>query len=260
VIALVDSDHQVPLDWLASGLRALEENPQAGIVGAPCFAPENAGLIAKTWEAHRRRNCDRKKSTVWLGAGNQFFRKKDFESISGFDPLLEATEDVDFCHRIRALGLKVVLDPRIRNIHHGEPDSLSEFFWKQVWRGAGGWRAWRRHGYPLAELKSLLFPLWIVVVGVAVGLNLVGFWSVWGWGGNFSNSVLLRGLLVFVWIFPMLAQSSQVVISTRNVKLLFPLITLYFVFGLARFFSVLYAFRSLLGTPAQTTTDMNVDA
>jgi hypothetical protein len=112
----------------------------------------------------------------------------------------------------------------------------------------------------LTELKSLLFPLWTVVGGVAVGLNLVGFWSVWGWDQNFPNPVFLRGLLVFVWIFPMLAQSSQVVISTKNVKLLFPLITIYVVFGLARFFSVLFAFRSLLGTPAQTTTDMNIDA
>jgi GT2 family glycosyltransferase len=260
VVALIDSDHEVPDDWLETGLRALKENPGAGIVGAPYLAPQHASWVAKSWEAHRRRGCTQIKQVDWLSGGNLFFRREVFQRAGGFDLRLVATEDVDFCHRIQALGLEVILDPRIRNIHRGEPDSLSEFFWKQVWRGAGGWRAWRRHGYPLTELKSLLFPLWIVVGGVAVGLNLVGFWSIWGWGQNFPNPVLLRGLLVFVWIFPMLAQSSQVVISTKNVKLLFPLITLYTVFGLARFFSVLFAFRSLLGTPAQTTTDRNVDA
>jgi hypothetical protein len=88
----------------------------------------------------------------------------------------------------------------------------------------------------LTELKSLLFPLWIVVGGVAVGLNLVGFWSIWGWGQNFPNPVLLRGLLVFVWIFPMLAQSSQVVISAKNVKLLFPLITMHLFFWASKIF------------------------
>jgi GT2 family glycosyltransferase len=260
VVALIDSDHEVPHDWLETGLRALKENPQAGIVGAPYLAPQHARWVAKSWQAHRRRDCTNIKQVDWLSGGNLFFRREEFQRAGGFDPLLEATEDVDFCHRLRALGLEVVLDPRIRNIHHGEPDSLSQFFRKQVWRGADGWTAWRRHGYPLSELKSLLFPLWTVVGGVAVGLNLVGFWSVWGWGQNLPDPILLRGLLVFLWIFPMLAQSLQVVISTRNLKTLFPLITLYLVFGLARFFSVLCAFRWLLGTPAETTTDMNVDA
>ncbi|MFZ4083766.1 MAG: glycosyltransferase [Pirellula sp.] len=261
VVALIDSDHEVPSDWLQAGLRALAENPEAGVVGAPYLAPASARWVAKAWEAHRRRNCfDGLQRVEWLSGGNLFFRREDFLALGGFDSDLSATEDVDLCHRFRASGLHVVLDPRILNTHHGEPDSLLQFFRKQVWRGADGWTAWRRHGYPLVELKSLLFPLWVVVVGILVGLNLGGFWSIWGRGQNFFNPIFLRGLLVFVWVFPMLAQSSQVVISTKNVKLFFPLITLYIVFGIARFFSVLFAFRSLLGMPAQTTTDMNVDA
>ena len=44
----------------------------------------------------------------WLGSGNLAVSRTAFELVGGFDTSLETCEDVDFCHRLRAKGQRVV--------------------------------------------------------------------------------------------------------------------------------------------------------
>jgi len=254
VIALVDSDHQVPSDWLAAGLCALAENPRAGIVGAPYLAPDSARWVAKAWEAHRRRNCkDQAETVAWLSGGNLFFRREDFWAVGGFDTSLSATEDVDLCHRFRAHGYDVVMDPRIRNTHHGEPDKLSEFFRKQVWRGANGWSAWRKHGCPVSELKSLLFPIWVVLGSILCISATIALGMGWGLGSVRVSPYGLSLTLFLMWLSPVLSMAAQVVIATKKLGVFIPLVVLYLVFGFARFLSLGYLFRQLRHAPTKSS-------
>jgi GT2 family glycosyltransferase len=255
VIALTDSDHEVEPDWLECGLRALEQNPTVGIVGAPYLAPLEAGWVAKAWESHRRRGCQRLKPVTWLSAGNLFFRRADFERVQGFDTQLTATEDVDFCDRFARLGLGVILDPRIRNIHHGEPDSLIDFYRKQVWRGGHGWRAWCKHGYPLAELKSLVFPLWTVLGGLVILLLLLSRWFDFI---GFSFQLIL--VLFVLWMLPSGLQSAKAAVANRTLKYFFPRILLYFVYGFARFMSLFGGSIAPVASPKPTSTDFDAHA
>lgn len=48
-----------------------------------------------------------------------FIRKADYASVGGFDESFPvAYNDIDFCLRVRAKGLKVICDPNIRLAHH----------------------------------------------------------------------------------------------------------------------------------------------
>jgi GT2 family glycosyltransferase len=255
LIALIDSDHEVEPDWLGCGIRALKEYPTAGIAGAPCLAPLEAGWVAKAWESHRRRGCQKVRPVTWLGAGNLFFRRADFERVQGFDPELTAAEDVDFCDRFTRLGLGVILDPRICNIHHGEPDSLIEFYKKQVWRGGHGWRAWCKHGYPVTELKSLVFPLWTVLGGLVVLLALLSSWL-----GCTGFTDLLILVLFGLWLLPSGLQSLKVAIANGTWGYLFPRMLLYMVFGFARFVSLFGGSKAPIALPSPTSTDFDAHA
>ena len=58
-----------------------------------------------------------------------------FEAIGGFDTSLETCEDVDFCHRIRARGMRIVSDARLRSIHHGDPEDAARSLFQRALAG-----------------------------------------------------------------------------------------------------------------------------
>ncbi|MBM3965832.1 MAG: glycosyltransferase [Planctomycetes bacterium] len=233
VLAFVDSDHEVPPNWIEKGISVLLSAEQIGIAGAPCLGPDPGTWVSRAWTAHRTRHQGRRE-VDWLGAGNMFIRKSDFLRVGGFDESLIATEDVDLCHRIRALGLSVVSDPSIVNIHHGEPRTVSEFFKKQLWRGSSGWNAWKKHGYPIAELKSLVFPAWVVLGFIGCVAYLVsGLFRPL----QFEPWTALSGFAL--WSGPMVGMASNVALSKRSIGVIPPLFVLYCAFGVARICSLL---------------------
>ena len=158
ILALVDSDHEVPAGWLRAGAASLADDFEVTVIGSPCLAPPKGTWVQQLWALHRLRGHSRR-NVEWLGAGNLFLRKRDFDRIGGFDESLVAAEDVDLCERLKTAEGRIVSDMRLANIHHGEPRTLREFFRKELWRGSSGIRAFFAHGAPLHELPSLLFPL-----------------------------------------------------------------------------------------------------
>jgi hypothetical protein len=162
----------------------------------------------------------------WLGGGNLFLRKADFDRLGGFDESLVAAEDVDLCVRLAEAGGRVVADPRISNIHHGEPATLWQFCRKEFWRGSSGIRAFFAHGMPLHELPSLLFPLYhlLAVLGVVVAAIAVACGASWLW------LVLAAGLLGL----PAVLLGVKTALQVRRPLAMPGLAVLYFAFGLVR--------------------------
>lgn len=251
IIAFMDSDHEVPPDWLETGVNALTLSEERGIVGSRYLGPSPGTWVTRAWAIHRLRNpgpCE----VTWLSSGNMFIRKKDLEYVGGFREELIATEDVDLCYRVREQGKLIFCDPAIRSIHHGEPATVTAFFQKQVWRGNGGWNSWMHHGFPMRELRSLLYPLW-VGAGFFLLLAVLGIMIV-----SSSNFVFFVGIFgLTAWLAPALTMALRRVWESRRVDALVPLFVLYMMFGVARFVALIGCFaptdpprESEFGTPS----------
>lgn len=176
VIAFVDADHEVPPDWIRQGVQSLDDHGPRAIVGAHYLAPPDGTWVQTTWELHRLREQGRTHETAWLGTGNLFLRRDDFRSIGGFREDLIATEDVDLCTRFVQSGGKVLVVPEIRNIHHGEPKTVREFFRKEFVRGKTGLRGFLANGLPRGEWPSIAYAMFhlsgLLLVGVAIVMSV----------------------------------------------------------------------------------------
>lgn len=227
-IAFVDSDHEVTSDWLEQGLEILLQDESIVAAGSHYLAPPDGTWVQTTWAIHRLRGP--KRSDVdWLGAGNLFVRRDAFEKVGGFREDLIAAEDVDLCHRLRQLGGRIVCDKRIRNIHHGEPKTLTAFLRKEYWRGSSGVKAWISQGFPLRDLPSLLWPLWHLVGGVAFATlaitAIVSMERTWA---------TLAAISLFAWVLPSVVLAVRTCLLEKRTTSIPVLAVLYFAYGLAR--------------------------
>jgi glycosyltransferase involved in cell wall biosynthesis len=225
ILALVDSDHELPPEWIERGAGELTADPTLQMIGAPYLAPPHGTWVQQVWSLHRLRNTTRGE-VVWLASGNLFLRKHVFDRIGGFDEQLVAAEDVDLCVRLKESGGRIVADMRVANIHHGEPRTLAHFFRKELWRGSSGLRAFFAHGMPLHELPSLAFPVYhgvgLVLVVAACVAAALGY--SWLWPAAAVGLVALPAVLL----------ALKTGIQVRRPTAIVPLAVLYFTYGLAR--------------------------
>ena len=104
------------------------------------------------------RAADRR-DVEWLGAGNLAVRRTVFEHVGGFDERLEACEDVQLCHSVRRAGYRVVSEPGMDSVHHGDPRTLSDLFFGELWRGRDNLRVSLRGPWTLRTVPSALLPV-----------------------------------------------------------------------------------------------------
>jgi len=227
VLVFVDSDHEVSRDWLRVAARELTADDDVLMVGSPCVAPPAGTWVQRYWELHRTRGA-RRRRVEWLGAGNMFLRRYDFLQIHGFDENLVAAEDVDLCVRLSKLPGCIISDMRIANIHHGEPPTLFDFFWKEYWRGSSGLLGFISHGMPLHELPSLLFPLYYLL-GTVVFLAMAVAAFALGSAAWLGVAAALCGLLL-----PSVLLGLKTSWQLQRLSAVPGLTTLYFTYGLAR--------------------------
>lgn len=230
IIAFCDSDHEVPNDWLSSGLQTLTQVDAPSIVGAYCLPPPEGTWVQRVWAIHRLRVHKLGRFDIdWLGAGNMFLRRSDFVRVGGFSEELIAAEDVDLCHRIRAHGGRVVCDPTIRNVHHGEPRTLSQFFRKEYWRGSSGLKAWFSQGCPSSDLPSLLWPLWHLMMPIVAVILMI----LLAWRGVGLHNYWIACAVLFVWPIPAALLALKTA-GREGILVIWQLSVLYFTYGLAR--------------------------
>ncbi len=168
VLAFVDADHEIDGAWVASAVAALQQRG-VGAAGAPYEAPSNGTWVQRAYDALRKRPTEAR-DTDWLASGNLAVWRHVFERLGGFDASLETCEDVDFCRRLRAQGYRLLEDPRLRSIHHGDPASLKAVFLSELWRGRDNLRASLRGRVRLRELPSVAIPVADLVLLAAAGL------------------------------------------------------------------------------------------
>ncbi|MBU6175938.1 MAG: glycosyltransferase, partial [Planctomycetes bacterium] len=229
IIAFVDSDHEVALDWLEKGLNALRADARIIAAGSHYLPPEEGTWVQRIWGIHRLRGRS-PREVDWLGSGNLFVRRSDFLKVGGFREELTAAEDVDLCHRLRTeLNGRIICDQNIRNTHHGEPKTVKDFLRKEYWRGSSGLRAWVVSGFPLRDLPSFLWPIWHLLGGIC-GLALLVCAMIWQTPQLFYSWFIG----ICLWIAPSILLSIKICWEERKLRYIPQLALLYFLYGLAR--------------------------
>ncbi len=161
----------------------------------------------------------------WLGSGNLFVRRHDFDCIGGFREDLEAAEDVDLCFRLLELDGEIIQDTLVANTHHGEPATLSQFVRKEYWRGSSGLRAFIAHGMPLGELPSMVYPAYHLLMLLVVIASVIAALL-------FRVSVVPAAVSGIALILPSFLLSVTTCGKIRRLREIPRLLTLYFLYGM----------------------------
>ena len=192
ILAFVDADNEIASEWVPAAIDTLARGGSIVAAGAPYIAPPGGSWVQRTYDTLRSRPRG-VTDTEWLGSGNLAIHRNAFTRIGGFDTTLETCEDVDLCRRVRALGLRLVCDERMRSIHHGDPATLRAVFAGELWRGRDNLRVSIRPPVTARVLASLAIPLVQLVALVAMGAGLGAALAGWSTGGTIAAA----GAIVF---------------------------------------------------------------
>lgn len=225
VFAMVDTQSRLEPTYLATALRALDETG-AAVVGGP-MRPVGRTVVGQAMAAalqsrfgignsqfHFAGAGRREVDSVYLGV----YRADAFRTVGRYDETLLRTEDDDMNERIRAAGMRIVLDPQIRSTYLCR-NKLSTI-WSQ-YHGYGLWKvalfAVRPGAMRLRHLVPALFVLG--TAGAAVT-------TLTAWRPAFP-------LLAALYAAAGWAASSRVLNASPGARALLPLVTatMHFAYG-----------------------------
>lgn len=174
-LAFLDADCSVSENWFASVAKYVNgENEGVGCFGSPPSVPDDATWVQTCWyQIRKKRFFGRKVFEVeWLESMNVFVKRSEFMRVSGFDEQMITCEDVDLCNRLSQRS-PIVCDNGIKAVHHGEAETLAQFYKKERWRGTSNWQSLRKHNFDKSELPSALLPVVHLVLLFVVGVASV---------------------------------------------------------------------------------------
>jgi len=171
IIACVDSDCYLPIDWLHCALSHLEDE-QTAVVGTKTYTlPEDATWVERAWKRHLDRSST-VVETSWVPSLSFAVKREAFEQVGGFDESLVACEDVALGHAIRK-HFRIVADPRLAPMHAKNPKTLVELYKKEIWRAHNSSSTSLMNLDKPKEVLSLLLPFYYLVFLVLFPLAAV---------------------------------------------------------------------------------------
>jgi len=170
-LAFVDADHELAAGWTAAAMRVMQDRTVSA-AGADYNAPADGTWVQRMYDNLRPRYASAT-AVDWLPSGNLIVRREVFDSVGGFDSSLESCEDVDFCRRLREAGGRLVADPALRSIHHGDPKTLRALFLAELWRGRDNLRVTLRDRANLRSIAGVGLTAMYLPVALAVAVGLV---------------------------------------------------------------------------------------
>jgi hypothetical protein len=176
ILAFVDADHVLDVDWVAAAVRLFEiERP--GGAGASYSPPNPPTWVQRMYDAFRDHRPG-VRDVEWLGSGNLAVARDVFTAAGGFDATLATCEDVDLCRKIRTTGHRLISDSRLASVHQGDPATLRAVFFGELWRGRDNLRVSLRPPISASSLPSIVIPIVnltcaaAVIVALLVGSSL----------------------------------------------------------------------------------------
>lgn len=139
-----------------------------GLLGGVFRAPDSAGWVPRTWFDSRRVSEGRSH----IASGQMMVARSLFLANGGFDEALSSGEDYDLSLRMKAAGFQLRTDPAWTAVHVGGPDTVGEFFKREIWHGQ---KARQMTQFGKVEIATLVFVCAhiLLAMGFAVGESML---------------------------------------------------------------------------------------
>ncbi len=219
IMVFLDADCIPDFNWLKCAALTLLDS-EVGCTGSAPTARVDGTWVEMIWSSFRTRRTD-KCYTAWINSSNFFVRRELFARVSGFNENVSTSEDVDICMRLNKI-CKILHDPAIKAIHLGEPKTMTEFLFKEIWRGKGALCGVISHGVSKSELPSLLLPVYncILLISLTIALPV------------FNKSVIT--LLMCLYLIPAVIFTLWVINKTKKYTYTFGYFILFLIYVNAR--------------------------
>jgi glycosyltransferase involved in cell wall biosynthesis len=133
VIFFLDADIVAPESAIARAAVLLDEHPEYdaafGSYDDDPDVPTTLSRFRNLLHHYTHQTGNREATTFWTGCG--LVRKTAFESVGGFDDAWRGVEDIEFGHRLRVSGHRILLDPTLQ-VKHLKRWTFSSMVWTDL--------------------------------------------------------------------------------------------------------------------------------
>lgn len=184
ILAFLDGDSVVEVNWLEKGVTILQSDPNVSCVGFAASPPlPSDSWVDRTWfhisSSGKKRETD---STSWLSSFNLILREDMFSQIGGFDENLITCEDVDLGMKLSACS-RLVLSKASQVRHLGNAKTVVAFVEKEIWRGQNNLQVWLKSEDKRKGSLSVFVPLIYTFIAVFLMLFCIASMASWiNWG------------------------------------------------------------------------------
>lgn len=169
-IFITNNDVELEKNCLETLVNYLSDHPDTGIIG--CRVNDyfiRTKLMCSALNYHRytgrfslKDRPNQIQEADWVAGAGMCFSKKIWTSLKGFDEQFFFTgEELDFCLRIKQIGLKVVYNPKAILWHKGGEtiNRKENSYFKQLFLYRGIFRNILKHSSPVQIFTSFLVQL-----------------------------------------------------------------------------------------------------
>jgi glycosyltransferase involved in cell wall biosynthesis len=229
LIAFLDADIQLAVDWLQTCAEQLAQKPSRLLVSAMQQPSANAGRVEQLRTALSNVSLD--ETVQFLPGRNLLVKRSAHNAVGGFPGHLKTCEDYYYTEKLSRLG-ELYYTSRTEYIHLGEDKTLRQTFTKEIWRSEYNLRSLSGRTVPLREWPSILLPFWMLLAFIVL---LTGF---------YSRMELAAG--IFMLLTPSILYSARLYLKPSNNLPFHFLLLFYLVYFLARAAGTVMGIRLML--------------
>lgn len=184
-VQFVDGDCAVQAGWLWAAAAELDARPELGIVTgwrSELYPERSIYNAIADFEWHRPAG------EIAACGGDMMVRAAQFDALGGFNPVVIAAEDDEFCARMRKSGRTLWRLPQQMTHHDANMTTFGEWWRRAVRSGHGFAQVGALHpdhfvaerkrvwlfgaGLPLVSLLAVVFGQWPVLLAVVAAYGL----------------------------------------------------------------------------------------
>lgn len=174
ILAFLDADCSVPTNWIENAALHLASEP-SGVIGGNIDIPEDSGWVARAW--FKVGYAPRDGEVTYVPSGNMLMRRSTFLRIGGFNEGIKTSEDCELCFRARGAGFTVQEIREMAVIHWRTPQTLLEFYRREVWHGTHVAKVFLENIRAMANFRAVAFAVYMLAccAGALIGAVLAAF-------------------------------------------------------------------------------------
>ncbi|WP_320826543.1 glycosyltransferase [Reinekea sp.] len=133
LLVFLDADVELGAHWYQTLIKFRVMGCfEATVSGSHVLEPKSACFPIGWYDGGRQHM-----NGTHINTAHLIVNRKTFADIGGFDSTMVSGEDFEFSTRAVKKGYQVVNYPELKVTHYGYPKTLSEFFQREMWHGAG---------------------------------------------------------------------------------------------------------------------------